>query len=168
VRTRIGFALAALCLVLLTGGGSASAAQVSVSVGDNFYDPETVTINVGDTVVWTHNGQAPHTVTADNGSFDSHPDCPPDFNACMEAGDTFSHTFSTAGTVSYFCKVHGQSMSGTVVVEGDGPPPTGTPTPTGTLPDTGAPQGTITFLALGAGLLILGGAGLYLLRRRTV
>jgi LPXTG-motif cell wall-anchored protein len=86
----------------------------------------------------------------------------------MEAGDTFSHTFSTAGTVTYFCKVHGQSMSGTVVVEGDGPPPTGTPTPTGTLPDTGAAGGTITFLVLGAGLLILGGAGLYLLRRRTV
>lgn len=172
MRTRLSMALAALLVMVLGGGGSAFAASVSVSIGDNFYDPDTVTIGVGDTVNWTNNGQAPHTVTADDGSFDSSPDCPADIDACMQAGDTYGQTFSDPGTFSYFCKVHGQSMSGTVVVEAGGtttPPPPGetSPAPTGTLPNTGASDGTITFLVLGGILLVAGGATLFALRRRA-
>jgi LPXTG-motif cell wall-anchored protein len=41
----------------------------------------------------------------------------------MESGDSYSQTFDSAGRVDYFCKVHGQSMSGTVVVQAGGTSP---------------------------------------------
>jgi LPXTG-motif cell wall-anchored protein len=159
-------AFAVLSLVLALGPASmAGAATKTVSIGDNFYSPASVTISVGDTVTWTNNGAAPHTVTADNGSFDSSPGCPANVDACMQPGDTYSHTFSAAGTFGYSCKVHGQSMSGTVVVQGGGGGGT-EPGPSGTLPNTGAGGGTFLALLIGAGLLVAGGATLLAARRR--
>ena len=43
-------------------------AAVSVSIGDNFYKPEDVTIRVGQSVKWRNNGAVPHTVTSDDDS----------------------------------------------------------------------------------------------------
>ncbi len=163
MRKRLAVAATAAAVVLLLAGGIAQAA--SVSIGDNFYSPETVTIAVGETVTWTNDGQAPHTVTADNGSFDSSPNCPDSIETCMQTGDTFSHTFDSAGTFSYFCKVHGQSMSGTVVVQGAG----GTPSPTGTgspLPNTGGGDNLTLFFWVGLVLVVGGGAVLFALQRR--
>jgi plastocyanin len=58
-------------------------------------------------------------MTEPNGLFDSHPDCPAKPTACMRAkGETFEHTFAGAGTFTYSCKVHGEIMSGTVIVRG--------------------------------------------------
>ena len=159
------FSLVVLSLALALGPASmAGAASKAVSIGDNFYSPASVTISAGDTVTWTNNGAAPHTVTADDGSFDSSPNCPANIDACLQAGDTYSHTFSSAGTFGYFCKVHGQSMSGTVVVQGGGG---GTePGPSGTLPNTGAGSGTFLALLIGAGLLLAGAITLLAARRR--
>jgi plastocyanin len=90
------------------GGEVAQAsASASVSIGDNFYSPASVSVAVGDTVTWTNNGQAQHSATADNGSFDT---------GVFGPGVTRSQTFNQAGTFSYFCTVHGQSQSGTVRV----------------------------------------------------
>src|SRR6185436_11330015 len=44
---------------------------ISVDIEDNKFTPNKITVPVGATVVWTHKGQKPHTVTADDGSFDS-------------------------------------------------------------------------------------------------
>jgi plastocyanin len=84
-----------------------AAASASVSVGDNFYSPASVTISIGDTVTWANNGQAQHSATANNGSFDT---------GVFGPGSSRSETFNRAGTFSYFCTVHGQSQSGTVRV----------------------------------------------------
>ena len=49
-------------------------AVVSVSIGDNFYKPKDVTIQVGQSVKWKNNGAVAHTVTSDSDStvkFDS-------------------------------------------------------------------------------------------------
>ena len=49
-------------------------AAVSVSIGDNFYKPKDVTIQVGQSVKWKNNGAVAHTVTSDSDStvkFDS-------------------------------------------------------------------------------------------------
>ncbi len=165
-----------LALVLALAAAAPAAADTSVSIGDNFYDPATVTIAVGETVTWSHDGQQPHTVTADDGSFDSSPNCPTVITQCMETGDTYSHAFNSAGSFDYFCKVHGQSMSGTVVVEAAGttPPPGdgdgggggggdggGEP-----LPHTGPGTFGRLFAPLGALMLLTGGLVLLLLGRR--
>jgi plastocyanin len=90
------------------GSGKAkTAASASVSIGDNFYSPASVSIAVGDTISWRNNGQAQHSATADDGSFDT---------GVFGPGASRSQTFTRAGTFSYFCTVHGQAQSGTVRV----------------------------------------------------
>src|SRR2546428_300394 len=49
----------------------ASGRTESVSEIDNLFDPSTPHVAVGSTVGWTNDGRSPHTVTADDGSFDS-------------------------------------------------------------------------------------------------
>lgn len=83
------------------------------ATGTNRFSQANITINVGDTVVWTVTGSL-HTTTSgspgDEGDlWDS------DF---LRVGDSFSHTFLETGQFPYFCRVHGSSMSGTVTVAG--------------------------------------------------
>ena len=69
-------------------------------------------------MTWTNSGAATHTVTADNGAFDS---------GRLASGATFSQTFDTAGTFTYHCEIHPQ-MTGTIVVteaSGAQPAPSG-------------------------------------------
>ena len=88
------------------GGGAHKSANASVTMGDFFFSPSSVTVAIGDTVTWHNNGQAPHNATADNGSFST-----PDLNN----GGSASHRFNSAGTFSYICTIHPQ-MTGTVRV----------------------------------------------------
>jgi len=71
------------------------------------YNPATLNIHVGDTVLWSNTGVLPHTVTADDGSFDS---------GLLNTGDTWNMTFSSAGTYSFHCTPH-PWMKGTVIVQ---------------------------------------------------
>jgi plastocyanin len=82
---------------------------VSVSIVDFAFTPKTITVPVGTTVRWTNNGNAPHTVTSTSSpkAFDS---------GTLNSGDTFQHTFTTAGQFPYRCNIH-PSMTGTVIVE---------------------------------------------------
>jgi hypothetical protein len=75
-------------------------------MGDFFFSPGAVTIAVGDTVTWHNSGQAPHTATAGDGSFDT---------GTINPGGSGSHTFNSAGTFSYICTIH-PNMHGTVRV----------------------------------------------------
>jgi len=66
------------------------------------YIPAEVTISVGETVTWSNDDTAAHTVTsgapgAPDGTFDS---------SLFMAGTTFDVTFDTAGEYDYFCMVH--------------------------------------------------------------
>src|SRR5437868_11335016 len=45
--------------------------DVGVSIIDLAYQPASVTVSVGGTVTWTNNGASVHTVTSNNGLFDS-------------------------------------------------------------------------------------------------
>lgn len=98
--------------------------QVSIVPGasvltDDAYSPNPVEVAVGQTVIWTNDDTAFHTVTsgtvgaADAGqSFDSGLAGP---NALISKGKTFEHTFDTAGEYPYFCTLH-PAMVGTVIV----------------------------------------------------
>jgi hypothetical protein len=73
---------------------------------DFAFSPTELTIPVGSTVTWRNAGEAPHTVTADDGSFDSD---------MIEAGGSWARTFESAGTFAYFCALH-PDMAGVVTV----------------------------------------------------
>lgn len=93
-----------------TSAPSGTAQPNSVAITDFQFTPSTITVKVGDTVTWTNNGPSKHTATADDGSFDS---------GNLSAGQTFSHTFQTAGTFSYICTIH-PFMKAQVVVQSGG------------------------------------------------
>src|SRR5438105_3189505 len=90
--------LALFTLVPLAGAAPRAAETKNVTIKDFAFDPKTISVNVGDTITWTNQGPSPHTVTADDGSFDA---------GNLDKGATFSHTFDKAGTFAYYCKYHG-------------------------------------------------------------
>lgn len=104
----------------------------SVAMGDDFFAPEKVTVPVGTTVTWTNQGQRPHTSTADDGSWDSGGD-PEDY---VLPGQSFSHTFTTAGRFPYYCRLHGDrggvGMAGVITVTAAPEAPGGPQTPPAT------------------------------------
>jgi plastocyanin len=88
--------------------GSAPAGSGSTVEIDNFmFMPATLTVPAGTTVSWKFDDSTQHTVTADDNSFTSPP---------MSGGQTFTHTFTAAGTVTYHCSIH-PFMTGTIVVK---------------------------------------------------
>jgi len=97
------------------------------------FEPANVTINVGDTVTWTNNGDIVHTATSTepSGAFDS---------GLVNPGETFAHTFDAPGTYQYICSVH-PNMMGTVVVQPETPQ---TQTGTATVSPTTATATTTT------------------------
>jgi plastocyanin len=84
-----------------------ASATASVTISDFKFTPASVTVNEGDTVNFTNDGPTVHTATADDGSFDT---------GILEKGQSGSATFTSAGTVTYFCQPH-PNMKGTIVVQ---------------------------------------------------
>jgi plastocyanin len=71
--------------------------------------PQVVPVVRGQAVVWTNGDVIPHTTTSDTlGIWDSR---------TVPPGQTFTFTFTTAGTYTYHCTIHGKLMFGTVVVQ---------------------------------------------------
>jgi plastocyanin len=90
-------------------GGEAARAE-KVEIVDFAYDPDPVTVQAGGKVIWLNQDSAPHTATAEDGSFDT---------GTLEEGKLKSETFKQAGTYDYICEIH-PDMHGTVeVIEGD-------------------------------------------------
>ena len=88
---------------------TAGATTHNIIIASSGYSPDTLTIDAGDTVVWTNTDTTDHTATDSDGGFDSFPITP---------GGTFSFTFTTAGTYNYSCLF--QQFSGQIVVESTG------------------------------------------------
>jgi plastocyanin len=82
-----------------------------VTMGDNFFAPDEITVAVGATVTWEIvAGDAKHDVVASDGSFRS--------NSPMNRGDLFTYTFTKAGGYSYICSYHTvEHMVGKIVVK---------------------------------------------------
>ena len=92
------------------GGGCATsseegAAQVGI---DNFtFSPGDVTAAVGETITWTNEDSAAHTVTLDDGACDT---------GNIGQGTTAGLVFDAAGTYPYHCKIH-PNMTGTITIQ---------------------------------------------------
>ncbi len=110
---------------------AAYAAEVGVPAGtsvpgceetDECWDPAIITIGVGETVTWSNDDTAAHTVTS--GSVDAGgPDGNFDSSLFM-AGTTFEWTPDAEGEYPYFCMVHpwmaGMVIVGEAMAEADG------------------------------------------------
>lgn len=102
------FALFVILALVLPFVPPARAATENVSIVDLAYQPSTINVQLGDTVIWTNNGGLTHTVTSDGGAG-------PLDSGDIGSGGTYSHMFVSEGTYSYHC-VHHPSMHGTVTV----------------------------------------------------
>lgn len=122
---------------------AAGAATKTVEIPARRFEPQRVTIFVGDTVRWINRDDIEHTVTANSSavalgeSFDSSNNCPGGllFDDCVDPNDSFSHRFTQAGTFTYRCDLHGSdtsfancAMCGQVIVKLKPSPPTSEPT----------------------------------------
>lgn len=131
--------LAALLLALV-GPVPLLAAGPTVSIRDFVYQPATITVVAGQTITWHQEDIEQHTVSACTASA-----CPSVSSLAFDSGlltqgQSFSFTFTEAGTYPYYCKVHTYAiMHATVVVTASvatgsptktSAPPSPTPAPT--------------------------------------
>src|SRR5215203_87214 len=146
---------------------------MTVSIQDFFFDPDQLSVAPGTTVTWVNEGEAPHTTTADDGTWDS---------GTLQPGEDFSFTFDQPGTYTYHCSIH-PDMTASVKVSGGGeatssasasmspsasasasPTASASASPTATLPGTG---GISLPLVAAIALLGLGVLALIAVRRAT-
>jgi amicyanin len=98
--------VAILGLGLVTSGGRALADDPTIKIANFTFDPPTLTVKAGTTVTWVNADDIPHLVSEKDGKFRS---------PALDTDEKFSQTFSTAGTVEYFCIIH-PHMTGKIVV----------------------------------------------------
>jgi plastocyanin len=93
------------------GGGASAGGEnlersAKVEIVEFTYQPDPVRVEAGGKVIWQNMDSAPHTATADDGSFDT---------GTLEEGKLKSESFKEPGTITYFCQIHPE-MHGTVEV----------------------------------------------------
>ncbi|MGW1077890.1 cupredoxin domain-containing protein [Streptomyces sp. NPDC002537] len=79
----------------------------TVRIHNLAFDPQSLSVAVGDTVVWVNQDSDDHTTTSDNNGntgWDS---------GVLHTNQSFPHTFGVAGTFRYHCAIH-EFMKGTV------------------------------------------------------
>lgn len=88
------------------GTEPAGAPPMLVSMAYNSVTPPMIDVVTGATVKWTNDSVRVHTVTADDGTFDS---------GRMATDDTYTRRFDTPGAVPYYCALH-PGIQGVVTV----------------------------------------------------
>jgi plastocyanin len=123
-------AIVAVCFVVTACSSGPEPGTVEMVEGQR-YDPETITIQAGETVTWVSESDEAHTVTARS---DGIPEGAAYFasggasneeeardslsEGLLESGATFEVTLDRPGTYEYYCIPHESSgMTGTIVVE---------------------------------------------------
>ena len=108
-RTFLAFALvgAVASFLAVVAPPPTLGVEHAVEIGDSMFSPASLTISVGDTVTWRNADDRPHTVTSNDGAFDS---------GNLDEGQGFSFTFTEPGTYTYRCDYHSE-MQATIVVE---------------------------------------------------
>jgi plastocyanin len=115
LRTKVRWFLIVLAAVAATGLGSGISAAAArpkpttqtVVIEAVRFDPQELTVKVGDTIVWINHDPFPHTATAVGKKFDSHE---------IAAGRSWKYTARRAGVFAYACSLH-PTMLGTLRVE---------------------------------------------------
>ncbi|HET9744589.1 MAG TPA: cupredoxin domain-containing protein [Chitinophagaceae bacterium] len=71
-----------------------------ITIERNSFTPPSVTVMQSGSLLWVNSDSQAHTVTADDGSFDS---------GDIQPGASFSLTFNTVGPYPYRCKYHSEA-----------------------------------------------------------
>jgi plastocyanin len=102
-------ALAAILILRPTQAKSedTKASPMEVNVDNFTFGPDTLTVPANSKVTWVNKDDAPHVITSNDGLFKSR---------ALDTDDTYSYTFTKAGTYSYYCSIH-PKMVGKVVVQ---------------------------------------------------
>ncbi|SFR44549.1 cupredoxin domain-containing protein [Halogeometricum limi] len=133
-RRRFLAGLGSVAAAGLAGCTTAGQGDYDVGMTAVAFDPPTLTVAVGDEVVWRNTSSRGHTVTAYDdripeeaeffatGGFENTEEARDAFNnrveGLIQSGESFSHTFEVPGEYQYLCIPHEQSgMVGTIVVE---------------------------------------------------
>ncbi|MEK6952507.1 MAG: cupredoxin family copper-binding protein [Nanoarchaeota archaeon] len=108
-----GLLIVLISLLIITGCSQQNTGENSNSVEGNSivisgfsFNPNELTVKVGDTVTWENQDSAVHTVVS-TGLFESN---------VLNKGDKFSFTFDKAGEYNYNCGIH-PSMRGKIIVK---------------------------------------------------
>lgn len=78
-----------------------------VDISNFAFSPQTLSIQIGDKVVWTNTANDFHRVVWDNGTFSSSED--------LDIFQTYEVLLTTSGTFPYHCGIH-SSMTGSITV----------------------------------------------------
>ncbi|MER6092780.1 cupredoxin domain-containing protein [Streptomyces bluensis] len=117
-RVALGALLAVLALsfsllTLFAAPERAAAASYQVTMKGYAFSPATLTVDVGSTVTWTNQDTAPHDVKTTSGPASFH-------SPMLNKGQSWSFTFTTAGSYGYYCTVH-PNMTGGITVRAAAP-----------------------------------------------
>ncbi|HSD58385.1 MAG TPA: cupredoxin domain-containing protein [Methanotrichaceae archaeon] len=85
--------------------------SVLVEIKEHTYEPDSITVPVGTTVVWRNFDPVPHTATSTTGLFDS---------GLLDQGENFSYTFQDTGTYDYYCPIHPYMKAKVIVTPSEG------------------------------------------------
>ena len=108
IRLVAGSGIALGALALLQGAAAQEPAQpVVVEIRDFAFVPASISVRPGTIVTFRNLDDEPHSVVADTGAFRS---------GALDTHESFSYTFSRAGTFSFACSLH-PHMTGVVRVE---------------------------------------------------
>ena len=110
---RIYLLLVSFASISMASVTSTAAETITVKMKSLSYDPKQIEAHVGDTVAWTNNAFSKHTATSDDGkTFDTGEIKPDEASKAVK--------LERPGEFKYHCKIHGTSMSGTIVVKAPG------------------------------------------------
>jgi plastocyanin len=87
-----------------TTAASQAGSEAAVTAVGFAFDPQTLTVASGSTVVWTNQDGAEHTVVGTGG-----------ISGQLAPGGSYEQVFDVAGTFTYACTIH-PSMTGTITV----------------------------------------------------
>jgi plastocyanin len=113
------------------------AATSAVTIQNFAYAPTPLTVRAGDTVTWTNRDSAQHSAFFNDGFK----------TPALSQGQSASLVFTSAGTFSYICGIHGAAMKGTVIVQAAATPAPTTRPPTPQPPPPATPLPTIRTVA---------------------
>jgi plastocyanin len=92
-------------------GKKTEAKPITIKMKSLSFEPKKLEIRAGDSVIWTNESRTTHTATSDDDrkTFDTGDVKPGQSSKAL--------TFDREGEFKYHCKVHGKSMSGTIIVK---------------------------------------------------